>query len=76
MATFLVEAYQPHGLGQSADLVRSAAEGTAVRYVRSIFVPEDEICFHVFEAPSAEALREVGEKAAVTWQRIVEAVAP
>ena len=33
--------------------------GSNVRYVRSIVVPDDEVCFHVFEAASADAIEAV-----------------
>jgi hypothetical protein len=51
-----------------------AREGTPISYVRSIFVPEDEICFHLFEAPSAEAVFEATRRAKLAVDRIVEAV--
>jgi hypothetical protein len=51
-----------------------AREGTPVSYLRSIFVPEDEICFHLFEAPSAEAVLEATKQARLAVDRIVEAV--
>ncbi len=40
-------------------------EGTPVRFVRSIFVPEDDTCFFLFEAPSEEAVTEAGRRAAL-----------
>ena len=80
---YLVEVYAPRA---GAAAVREAAiracaaadalsrEGTAVRYVRAIFVPEDKTCFHVFEAVSQEAVRTVSERAAFPAQRIVRAI--
>jgi hypothetical protein len=50
MPTYLVEVYAPRG-ADVAELVsqaRAAADG--LEHVRSMFVPEDEICFHVFSA--------------------------
>jgi hypothetical protein len=83
MGEYLVEAYQPR-LGDEARVelvarVRAAADEMTrdhvpVRYVRSIFVPEDETCFHVFEAGSAGAVRIASERAGLSAQRIVEAV--
>lgn len=52
------------------------AEGIPVRFVRSIFVPEDESCFYLFEAPSAEAVRQAVHRARLRFDRIVEAVTP
>ena len=64
----------------SGDLVAStdvnsgtATLGDGVRYVRTTYVPEDEVVLHLFEAPSAEALRTAGRTAALEFERIVEA---
>jgi hypothetical protein len=85
MAEFLVELYVSRWdaaeAARSTRRVRVAAEeltreGTAVRYVRSIFVPEDETCFVLCEAASADAVHETARRAALTFERIAEAVAP
>jgi hypothetical protein len=52
-----------------------ALEGTAVRFVRAIFVPEDESCFALYEAGSREAVAHAGERAELPFDRICEAVA-
>ena len=81
MPSYLVEVYQPRGGARGAAArARSAAEavsraGAPVRYVRSIFVPEDETCFHVFESPSRDAVLAATERAAFAFARIAEAVA-
>lgn len=84
MAEFLVEAYVPRsdmaGAERGAERARAAAEqlsgaGEPVRYVRSIFVPEDETCFYLFEAVSAGAVRKAAERAALRVERITSAVA-
>ena len=49
-------------------------EGTPVRYVRSIFVPEDETCFHLYEAATADAVHEVARRAALRFERVAQAV--
>lgn len=81
MASFLVEAYTPEAaaIAEIEARVRRAAEdlsqtGTPIRHLRSIFVPQDETCFHLFEAPSAEAVREATQRARLAPQRIVEAL--
>jgi hypothetical protein len=85
MGEFLVEVYVSRtnagAVRQGAVRVRLAAEeltreGTPVRYLRSIFVPEDETCFLLCEAVSAEAVRESARRAALRFERIAEAVAP
>jgi hypothetical protein len=58
---------------------RSAAEkltraGMPVRFDRSIHVPEDEMCFFVFDAPSSREVALVAEQAALEPIRVVEAV--
>jgi Nickel responsive protein SCO4226-like len=83
VTTFLAECYwsassQPDEL---ATLIRRSVEvvvrqGVDVRYVRSILVPGDETCFHVFEAASAEAVDAVGRLAALPLVRVVEVLEP
>jgi hypothetical protein len=51
-----------------------AREGTPVRYLRSIFVPEDETCFLLYEATRAEDVEEAARRAAVPFERVAEAV--
>lgn len=81
--TFLVERYLPvgdvDGLAEAVDRVASAcAEGIAaghdVRYVQSTFVPGDDTCFCVFQAPSVEAVRAVNEAAHFPVDRISAAI--
>jgi hypothetical protein len=57
---------------------RSAAEeltrqGTRVRFERTIHVPEDEICFFVFDAPSGPEAALAAQRAALNPLRVVEA---
>lgn len=82
--TYLLECYQP-GLERAAvesviDRALAAAanlreEGRKVEYVGAIFVPEDEVVFHVFAAESADAVREASARASVEYERVVESVA-
>jgi Nickel responsive protein SCO4226-like len=78
MAHFLVERYLP-GLSEEAlrgDLARlaPATSGTAVRYICSTIVVEDESCLCHFEAPSAAAVAEVNQRANMPLDRIVPAL--
>jgi hypothetical protein len=84
MVEFLVELYVSRGDGDSvansAAKARIAAEeltreGTTVRYLNSIFVPEDETCFFLYQAVSADAVREAARRAALPFERVSEAVA-
>ena len=80
MTGFLVEVYTPfpatlaeiQGRARSAAIQLSQA-GAPTRYVRAIVVPGDETCFHLFEAPSVEIVREAATRAGISPQRIVEA---
>jgi hypothetical protein len=76
MPSYLVESYAAGSVvDDQRERARRAAEvGTGVRYVRTTFLPGDETVLHVFEASSAEALREAASAAALPYERIVEAV--
>ncbi len=82
MATFLAEAYLPAPasvqLRQLVARLRAAAgeltgEGTPVRLLQTIFVPEDEVCFHLFEGSSADVVGEAARRVGFDFERIVEA---
>jgi Nickel responsive protein SCO4226-like len=45
-----------------------------VRYVDSIYAPEDETCFHVFDGPSAAVVSDAARRASLPFQRVVEVV--
>ena len=49
-------------------------EGTPVRLLQSIYVPEDETGFYLFRAGSGEAVREAAARAGLRLERISEAV--
>ena len=82
MPVYLVETYLTrHGardLDSLRERVRRAAEelsrdGLDVRHLRSVFVPADETCFHLFDAASAAAVQAAGERAAIAFDRVSEA---
>jgi hypothetical protein len=81
--SYLVETFLPRGAAGERTArerrARSAAEeltrkGTSVRFDRAIHVPEDEICFFVFHAPSSENAALAARLAEVGPLRVVEAV--
>ena len=83
MPSYLVETFLARGdAGARAARerrARSAAEtltrqGTRVRFDRAIHVPEDEICFFVFDAPSSLEAVLVAEQAGLDHFRVVEAI--
>jgi hypothetical protein len=83
MPSYLVETYLARtAMGEQRtreNRARSVAEkltraGMRVRFNRSIHIPEDEICFFVFDAPSNREVALVAEQAALEPIRVVEAV--
>lgn len=52
---------------------KATAAGTPVRYLRSTFVPGEATCLCLFEANSADAVRDVNQTAGLPFSRIVEA---
>ncbi len=81
MAEFLVEFYVSRddagAVERGAERTRLAAEeltreGTPVRYLRSIFVPEDETCFFLYEAGSAAAVREAARRSTLSFEHVAE----
>lgn len=61
------------GLAQ-AGVAAGAREGIRVRHVRSFLAVDDDICFHVFEAPSREAMERMMEVASLDHERITEVI--
>ena len=83
MPSYLVETYLARGRSEERAALerraRSAAEEltqatTRVRFDRSIHVPEDEICFYVFDAETAGDAAQAARRAGLDPIRIVEAV--
>jgi hypothetical protein len=79
--TYLVEAYVsksdancPAGIADRAVLASKEMrhEGTFVRYLRSIFIPQDETCFHIFEAGSEQDARNAAARAGIQPERVLE----
>lgn len=83
MPSYLVETYLARGgAGERTTRERRARsvaeeltrEGTRIRFDRSIHVPEDEICFFVFDAPSGRDAALAAQRAELDPIRVVEAV--
>lgn len=77
MPTYLLEAYVPDSQSAVGDArenaERTATLGEGIRHVRTTFLPDDQLVQHVFEAPSAGVLRRAGARAALRYERLVEA---
>jgi hypothetical protein len=83
MPSYLVETYLPANRAGDRPAVERRAElaaqelsrkDTPVRFDCSIHVPEDEICFFVFEATSGGDAALAAERAELDAIRVVEAV--
>ncbi len=83
MPSYLAETFLARGdAGERAARERRARsateeltrEGTRVRFDRWIHVPEDEICFFVFDAPSAGEVALAAQRAGLEPLRVLEAV--
>jgi hypothetical protein len=79
---FVIESYLPvagaDGHAAVAARVRAAAdelarEGAELRHLECIFVPEDELLMVMYEAGSAELVREAGRRAGIACERVLEA---
>lgn len=79
MPEYLLELYVSREDGRVAAgggaAARAAAEeltrgGTPVHYRRLIFVPSEETCFVLFEAESADAVREAARRADLPCERV------
>ena len=84
MPTFIAETFVP---ATRADDVQSATDRLSqldgagalsadigVTYIRSTFVPGDEVCFHIFEAEAAEDVVRAARDLGVRLDRVAEAV--
>jgi len=81
VSEFLVEVYLSRGAASAArprlEEVVSATEeltreGEPVRFLHSIFVPEDETGFYLFEAPSDRAACEAASRSGLLINRVVQ----
>jgi hypothetical protein len=83
MPTYLLEAYIPRSQAQEARAAGRRAQaaahelsrqGVPIRYIRTTFLPDDETCFHLFEATSAEVVEQAARRAELGRARVVTAV--
>lgn len=82
--SYLVETYLARGAGGERTACERRArlaaekltrEGTRIGFEGSIHVPEDEICFFLFAAPSAQEATLAAQDAGIEPLRVVEAIA-
>jgi hypothetical protein len=81
MPNYVVELYRSRSdsdsLRAAADRLaagaRNASRQGSVRYLHTIFLPEDETCLHLFEADSEADVRAVARRAGLDVDRVVQA---
>ena len=83
MTEYMVELYvsraEPGAVEQAALLTQRAALqmtrlGTPVRYLRSLYIKEDETCFFLYAAESADAVRKAARATGRPFEHVSEVV--
>jgi hypothetical protein len=79
MASFLAERYYPEPSTREAiaaltESQCAAARTMDIRLIEAIYVPGDETCFTLFEAPSRERVMEASERFALGYNRVMLAI--
>ena len=83
MPSYIVERTLPGFTGERvaaaaksarAATMAMARAGTPVRYLRSTFIPGEDKCFCLFEAPSPEVVQDANDRAGLPVDRIVEVI--
>ena len=81
--TFLVESYAPgssnEDLTVATDRVRRAAKasqdaGGHIAYMGALFMPRDEVVFHLFASQEVALVREVCRRSSIAVERVVESI--
>ena len=82
-ASYVVECFWPdvheQQVEQAAARARRGAEqltseGKPVAFTGSILIREDEVVLYLFDAVSAQAVREACDRAAIRFERVVDSV--
>jgi hypothetical protein len=72
LAHYTLELRRPAGGWADLELItaqaretarKMRAEGIPVRFLRTVFVPEDDACFFLYEGPTTDAVREAAARA-------------
>jgi len=83
MPTYVVERYLPalppaelraDTAREREAMAHASSDVAGVKYLRSMYLREDELCFSFVEAPSVDAVREAYERAGLPFERITEAI--
>lgn len=78
---YLAEFYLPADISLAgvaraarAGAAQAARTGAQVRFIRAVFVPQDESCFALYQASSAEEVTAAGALAGLEYDRVVKAL--
>ena len=55
----------------SSAVAELAAQGAEIRYLRAIFIPDDETCLLLFEAASSDVVRKLAQRAGLDPDRVM-----
>jgi hypothetical protein len=70
MPTYLVESYLPDAGSTGVTGLAAQLAGLDTGHRWSLLLADEDLCLHVFEGPSPEAVREAAERAALRCERI------
>jgi hypothetical protein len=75
---YLAERYLPshrrEGLDDEIERMHAAASAR-VRLLETLYVPDDEVCFHIFESESPELVQEASRSAGFEVSRVLRVIA-
>jgi hypothetical protein len=74
MPTYLVESYQPKGGTSPATIAALLGHASDTRHRWTLLLPDEELCFHIVDGPSAEVVRDAAARAELRYERISEVV--
>jgi hypothetical protein len=75
MPTYLVESYQPKGAsGPAAIVAARLARESGAQHRWSLLLPDEDLCLHLLDGPSARVVHEATVRAELRYQRISQVV--
>ncbi len=78
MNHYLAERYLPshHRDGLASQIARVHAQASPrMRLLETLYVPDDEVCFHLFESESPELVEQASRSAGFEVQRVLPVIA-
>ena len=78
MTQFVIELYvapaETGAVERRLAAMDATGEGAPARYLHSMYVPEDETCFLIYEGDSADVVRAAAQRAGLAFERVAEVV--